>query len=167
MRGRHFSRAARREGSSAAILLSSTISSARVRRRAYTADISKAYFFWQEESSLCSNGRSGHVFGLFARYSRPLAIMPSADQVPVKTSHSMMLWPMWVVLIAGSTGTALRAVRLSNRYVTPDVRRDSLRRERDRFPVALTPGHHGPRYPGDLVGKRDRRDLGRPPRQQC
>jgi hypothetical protein len=27
--------------------------------------------------------------------------MPSADQFPVKTSHSMMLWPMWVVLIAG------------------------------------------------------------------
>jgi hypothetical protein len=24
---------------------------------------------WQEESSLCSNGRSSHVFGLFARYS--------------------------------------------------------------------------------------------------
>src|SRR6516164_6400980 len=23
---------------------------------------------WQEESSLCSNGRSSHVFGLFARY---------------------------------------------------------------------------------------------------
>jgi len=45
--------------------------------------------------------------------------MPSADQVPVKTSHSMMLWPLWVVLIAGSTGTALRAVRLPNRYVTP------------------------------------------------
>jgi len=30
-----------------------------------------------------------------------------------------MLWPMWVVLIARSTGTALRAVRLPNRYVTP------------------------------------------------
>nr|WP_162478944.1 hypothetical protein [Bradyrhizobium sp.] len=45
--------------------------------------------------------------------------MPSADQVPVNTSHSTMLWPMWVVLIAGSTGTALRAVRLPNRYVTP------------------------------------------------
>jgi hypothetical protein len=45
--------------------------------------------------------------------------MPSADQVPVKTAHSKMPWPMWVVLIAGSTGTALRAVRLSNRYVTP------------------------------------------------
>jgi len=23
----------------------------------------------------------------------PLAIMPSADQVPVKSTHSMMLWP--------------------------------------------------------------------------
>jgi hypothetical protein len=39
------------------------------------------------------------VFGLFARCST-LAIMPSANQVPVKTSHSMMLWPKWVVLIA-------------------------------------------------------------------
>jgi len=29
--------------------------------------------------------------------------MPSADQVPVKSSHSTMLWPKWVVLIAGST----------------------------------------------------------------
>ena len=28
--------------------------------------------------------------------------MASVDQVPVKTSHSMMLWPKWVVLIAGS-----------------------------------------------------------------
>jgi hypothetical protein len=45
--------------------------------------------------------------------------MPSADQVPVKTSHSKMPWPMWVVLIAGSTGTALRAVRPPNRCVTP------------------------------------------------
>jgi hypothetical protein len=30
-------------------------------------------------------------------------------------------WPKWVVLIAGSTGTALRAVRPPNRYVTPGV----------------------------------------------
>src|SRR6266704_6938239 len=35
-----------------------------------------------------------------------------------------MLWPMWVVLIAGSTGSALRAVRPPNRHITPDVRRD-------------------------------------------
>jgi hypothetical protein len=45
--------------------------------------------------------------------------MPSADQVPVKSTHSKMPWPKWVVLIAGSTGTALRAVRPPNRYITP------------------------------------------------
>jgi len=27
---------------------------------------------------------------------------------------------MWVVLITGSTGSALRAVRPPNRYITPD-----------------------------------------------
>src|SRR5260370_25893464 len=37
--------------------------------------------------------------------------MPSADQVPVNSTHSTMRWPEWVVLIAGSTGSALRAVR--------------------------------------------------------
>jgi hypothetical protein len=47
--------------------------------------------------------------------------MPSADQVPIKNTHSKMPWPLWVVLIAGSTGTALRAVRLSNRYVAPGI----------------------------------------------
>jgi hypothetical protein len=62
------------------------------------------------------------VFGLFARFTSPLAIMPSADQVPVKSTDSKMLWPKWVVLIAGSTGAALSAVRPPNRYVTPDVR---------------------------------------------
>jgi len=45
--------------------------------------------------------------------------MPSADQVPVKSTHSKMLWPMWVVLITGSTGSALRAVRPPNHYITP------------------------------------------------
>src|SRR5215472_985232 len=93
--------------------------------------------------------------------------MPSADQVPVISTHSMMPWPMWVVLIAGSTGAALRAVRPPNRYVTPDVRRDRLCRERDRFPIALALGHHGPRHPGNLVGERDRSNLGGSARQQC
>src|SRR6187200_2315129 len=50
--------------------------------------------------------------------------MPSADQFPVKTSHSTMHWHMWVVLIAGSTGSALRAVRPPNLHITPDARRD-------------------------------------------
>ena len=42
---------------------------------------------------------------------------------------------MWVVLIAGSTGSALRAVRPPN--FTPDVGAISLTRERDGFLVAL------------------------------
>src|SRR4051812_27033494 len=41
-----------------------------------------------------------------------------------ESSHSTMLWPMWVVLIAGSTGSALRAVRPPNLHITSDVRRD-------------------------------------------
>src|SRR6267142_5546053 len=54
--------------------------------------------------------------------------MPSADQVPVKLPHSMMRWHMWVVLIAGSTGSALRAVRPPNLHITPDARRDLVYR---------------------------------------
>src|SRR5665648_350356 len=60
---------------------------------------------------VCSIGRCSHVFGLLVRHTWPLAIMPSADQVPVNSSHSTMRWHKWVVLIAGSTGSALRAVR--------------------------------------------------------
>src|ERR1700761_7582208 len=43
---------------------------------------------------------------------------------PVKRTHSTMLWPMWVVLIAGSTGSALRAVRPPNLHITPVARCD-------------------------------------------
>src|SRR4051794_12917990 len=99
---------------------------------------------------------------------RPLAIMPSADQVPVKRPHSTMHWHMWVVLIAGSTGSALRAVRSSNLHITPDARRNLvLRRKRDGLPVTLALSHHGPGHSGKLVGKRDGGDLGRSPGQQC
>ena len=45
--------------------------------------------------------------------------MLSADQVPVTNPHSRMQWPKWVVLIAGSTGSALRAVRPPNLHITP------------------------------------------------
>jgi hypothetical protein len=58
---------------------------------------------WQGLSSRYRSGRSSHAFGLMMRLAWPLAIMPSADQVPVKTSHSIMLWHKWVVLISGST----------------------------------------------------------------
>jgi hypothetical protein len=40
-----------------------------------------------------SAGRCSHVFGLFVRFTWPLAIMPSADRVPVKSLHSTMHIP--------------------------------------------------------------------------
>src|SRR5258705_503723 len=89
--------------------------------------------------------------------------MPSADQVPVKTSHSTMRWHKWVVLIAGSTGSALRAVRPPNLHITPIPARSRLRRQRDGLFVTLALGHHGPGHPRNLVGKRDGGDLGRAP----
>src|SRR5471030_660299 len=39
-----------------------------------------------------------------------------------------MLWHEWVVLIAGSTGSALRAVRPPNLHITPVPRRDLVYR---------------------------------------
>ena len=98
---------------------------------------------WQELSSqFCSIGRRSHVFGLLMRFTRPLAIMPSADQVPTNNSHSRMPWHMWVVLIAGSTGSALRAVRPPNLHITPVARRDLVYRASAtgslyRSPVAI------------------------------
>src|SRR5215475_10853579 len=77
-----------------------------------------------------------------------------------------MHWHMWVVLIAGSAGSALRAVRPPNLHIAPDLGAIFSRRKCDGFFVAITPGHHGPRHSCDLVGERDRGDLGRPPRQQ-
>src|SRR5215471_17684450 len=93
--------------------------------------------------------------------------MLSADQVPVKTPHSRMQWHKWVVLIAGSTGSALRAVRPPNLHITPDVGAISLDLQRGRIIVALASSHHRPRHPGQLVGKRDRGDFGVSPCQQC
>src|SRR5580692_3836307 len=94
--------------------------------------------------------------------------MPSADQVPVNKPHSTMRWHEWVVLIAGSTGSALRAVRPPNHlHHAGCPARFRLSRKRDGFLVSLAPGHHGPDHSRDLVGERDSRNLGRPPRQQC
>jgi hypothetical protein len=45
--------------------------------------------------------------------------------------------------------------------------RSRSRRECDGFLVALILGHHGPRHSCDLVGERDRGDLGWSPGQQC
>src|SRR5215831_19057747 len=93
--------------------------------------------------------------------------MPSADQVPIESPHSRMHGGKWVVLIAGSTGSALRAVGPPNLYITSDVRRDPLCRKRNRFLIMLALDHHSPSHSGDFVGKCDGGDFGWSPRQQC
>jgi len=60
----------------------------------------------------------------------PLAIMPFADRVPVKTAHSTMLWPKWGVPITGSTGLHYLLCALSNRLLPPLPARSSTRRAR-------------------------------------
>jgi hypothetical protein len=76
-----------------------------------------------------------------------------------------MQWHQWVVLIAGSTGSALRAVRPPNLHITPDLGAISLRPQRDRVIVALTPGHQRPGHSSKLIGKRDGRHFSRPSSQ--
>src|SRR5258706_8593991 len=96
--------------------------------------------------------------------------MPSADQVPVKSSHSKVLWPKWVVLITGSTGLHYVLSALSNRSFTPvgavSCFISELSSKSDGLSVALPLGHHRPRHPRDLVGQGDGRDLGRPTLEQ-
>src|ERR1700687_754333 len=93
--------------------------------------------------------------------------MPSADQVPVKLPHSTMRWHKWVVLIAGSTGSALRAVGPPNpSHHAGYPARSRLPRKCCGLFVTLALGHHGPGHPSNLVGKRDGGDLGRAPPQQ-
>src|SRR5271169_3749876 len=93
--------------------------------------------------------------------------MPSADQVPVNNPHSTMQWHLWVVLIAGSTGSALRAFRPPNLHITPKSARSRSRRKCDGFSVGFAPSHHGPSHSGDLVRELDGGDFGRSARQQC
>ena len=110
------------------------------------------------------------MFGLSMRLTGPLAIMPSADQVPIKSSHSRMLWPKWVVLITGSTGSELRAVGPFQPFhhvvagaISSNV---ALSGQCDGFPVALA-CHHGPGHARDLVCKRDRSDFRRSTHGRC
>jgi hypothetical protein len=74
---------------------------------------------------------------------------------------------MWVVLIAGSPALHYVLFALPTFTSRPISARSWLCRKCDGFLVAITPGHHGPRHSCDLVGERDRGDLGRPARQQC
>src|SRR5262249_15334253 len=77
-----------------------------------------------------------------------------------KSPHLTMQWHEWVVLIAGSTGFALRLFALPTFTSRHTVARSRSRRERGWFLVVLAPGHHGPCHSGDLVSERDCRDLG-------
>ncbi len=99
----------------------------------------------------CSIGRGSHVFGLFMRLTRPLAIMPSADRVPVKSSHSTMPWPKWGVPIAGSTNPALHAVCPFQPFLQRHCGAISFPpgrlSQRDWLLVTLALGHHGPNHP--------------------
>ena len=116
---------------------------------------------WQVKTSRRIAGRCSHVFGLLARYYCPLASYASADQVPI-SPHSTMHWHMWVVLIAGSTGSALPAVRPPNLHITPDApARSRSRRKGDGFLVPLAPNHPIPSHSGELIGECDGGDLGR------
>ena len=45
---------------------------------------------------VCSLGRCSHVFGLFVRHTGPQAILPSADQVPIRSTHLTMRWYKWL-----------------------------------------------------------------------
>ena len=78
--------------------------------------------------------------------------------VPINIPHSTILGDSWVVLIAGWTGSALRAVRPPNftsRQVSGAI---SLCRKRGD-PVTLALGHRGPGHSCELVGERDGSDL--------
>ena len=57
---------------------------------------------WQELSSRLQHWSVQPCVRPVMRHTWPLAIMPSADQVPIKSTHLTMRWPKWVVLIAGS-----------------------------------------------------------------
>src|SRR5262249_19013914 len=92
--------------------------------------------------------------------------MPFADQVPINSPHSTMHGGKWVVLIARSTGSALRAVcPFQPLHHAGWPARSRLRRQRDGFFVAFASGHHGPGHPCGFVGRRKGGDLGGPPRQ--
>ena len=73
---------------------------------------------------VCRLGRCSHVFGLLSAAHRAAGHNALRRSGPDQKHAFEMRWHKWVVLIAGSTGSALRAVRPPNLHITPGVRRD-------------------------------------------
>src|SRR5580700_7474685 len=65
-----------------------------------------------------------------------------------------MLWHEWVVLIAVSTGSALRAVRPPNLHITPVVRRDFVYRASAKGSLYRSPLAIGRRHQPHRVTQR-------------
>jgi hypothetical protein len=86
------------------------------------SELARAFF------TFCSIGRCSHVFGLLIAVHMTAGHNALRGSGPDQTSHSTMRWHEWVVLIAGSTGSALPAVRPPNLHITPDARRDLVYR---------------------------------------
>src|SRR6266511_6314771 len=70
--------------------------------------------------------------------------MPCADRVPVTSPHSTMHWHIWVVPIAGSTGSATCCSPSQSSHHAGCPAGSRSRRKGDGFFVALALGHHGP-----------------------
>jgi Cobalamin-independent synthase, Catalytic domain len=68
-----------------------------------------------------------------------------------RPENSTMHWHLWVVLIDGSAGAALRVVRPPNLHITPMSARSRSRRKCDGFFAAITFSHHGPRHSAILL----------------
>ena len=69
-------------------------------------------------------GRCSHVFGLLVRFHMAAGHNALRGSGPGQKPAFDNALAQWVVLIAGSTGSALRAVRPPNLHITPDGRRD-------------------------------------------
>ena len=101
--------------------------------------------------------------GLFMRLTWPLAIMPSADRVPVKARvgcPNHRINQFCVTCCLPSPAILSRQQRRSRH------RRRMPSRKRDWFLTTLPLDHQRPSHPGKLVGQRNGRDLCRPPIEQ-
>jgi len=94
---------------------------------------------WQGFSSRLQAGRCSHVFGLLARHTGAAGHNALRGSGPGQKPAFEMHWHMWVVLIAGSAGSALRAVRPPNLHITPDVGAISVTPRVRRVPCSAHP----------------------------